>query len=96
MTNAVMGLVTCPTRAEARKNSKAILKKKLAACVNIIGGMESRYWWKGKLETASEYLWLIKTTQVRIGEVTSEVRPRIVTMCRRLFSCRLWQASGII
>ncbi len=74
MTNAVMGLVACPTRAEARKISRAILKKKLAACVNIIGGMESTYWWKGKLETASEYLLLIKTTQVRIGEVTSEVQ----------------------
>jgi periplasmic divalent cation tolerance protein len=74
MTNAVMGLVTCPTRAEARKIARAILKKKLAACVNIIGGLESHYWWKGKLENAREYLLLVKTTQLRVAEVTSEVQ----------------------
>jgi periplasmic divalent cation tolerance protein len=74
MTNAVMGLVTCRTRAEARKIARAILKKKLAACVNIIGGLESHYWWKGKLERAEEYLLLIKTTQLRVAEVTGEVQ----------------------
>ncbi len=74
MTNAVMGLVTCPTRAEARKIARAILKKKLAACVNIVSGLESHYWWKGKLEKASEFLLLIKTTQLRVAEVTSEVQ----------------------
>ncbi len=74
MTNAVMGLVTCSTRTEARKIARAILKKKLAACVNIIGGLESHYWWKGKLENAREFLLLIKTTQFRVAEVTSEVQ----------------------
>jgi periplasmic divalent cation tolerance protein len=74
MTNAVMGLVTCPTRTEARKIAKTILKKKLAACVNIIGGLESHYWWNGKLENAREYLLLIKTTRTRVSGVMSEVK----------------------
>src|SRR5258708_27682026 len=74
MTNAVMGLVTCSSRAEARKIARAILKKKLAACVNIVGGWESHYWWKGKLETAREFLLLIKTTRTRVSGVTSEVQ----------------------
>ncbi len=74
MTKAVMGLVTCPTRAAARKVAKGILKKKLAACVNIVGGLESHYWWKGKVEKATEVLLLIKTTQSRVAEVTSEVQ----------------------
>lgn len=74
MTNAVMGLVTCPTKALARKIAKGILKKKLAACVNIVSGLESHYWWKGKVEKAAEVLLLIKTTQLRVAEVTSEVQ----------------------
>jgi periplasmic divalent cation tolerance protein len=72
--NAVMGLVMCPTRAEARKIARAILKKKLAACVNIVSPIESHYWWKGKLEKANEFLLLIKTTQARINGVSDEVK----------------------
>ena len=74
MTKAVVGLVTCSSRTEARKVARTILTKKLAACVNIIGGLESHYWWQGKLETAREYLLLIKTTRARTRNVTSAVK----------------------
>jgi periplasmic divalent cation tolerance protein len=74
MTNAVVGMVTCSSRAEARKVAKAILTKKLAACVNIVGGLESHFWWRGKLEAAREYLLLIKTTRARTGGVMSVVK----------------------
>lgn len=74
MTKAVVGLVTCSSRTEARKVARAILKKKLAACVNIIGELESHYWWRGKLETARECLLLIKTTRARAGSVASAVK----------------------
>ena len=74
MTNAVVGLVTCSSRTEARKVARAILKKKLAACVNIIGGLESHYWWRGKLETARESLLLVKTTRARASGVASAVK----------------------
>lgn len=72
MTDCVVGLVTCSSRAEARKIAKALLTKKLAACVSIVSGLESHYWWQGKLETARECLLLIKTTRVRA--VTSAVK----------------------
>jgi periplasmic divalent cation tolerance protein len=74
MTNAVVGMVTCSSRTEARKVARTILKKKLAACVNIIGGLESHYWWQGKLETARECLLLIKTTRARVSSVVSAVK----------------------
>jgi periplasmic divalent cation tolerance protein len=74
MTNAVVGMVTCSTRTEARKVAKAILKGKLAACVNIVGGLESHYWWQGKIKNTREVLLLIKTTQARVSEVTSTVQ----------------------
>ncbi|MGD0060688.1 MAG: divalent cation tolerance protein CutA [Verrucomicrobiia bacterium] len=74
MTNAVVGMVTCSTRAEARQVAKAVLTKKLAACVNIVAGLESHYWWRGKLEGARECLLLIKTTRGRTGAITSAIK----------------------
>ena len=74
MTHAVVGFVTCSSRAEARKIARAILTKKLAACVNIVSGLESRYWWQGKLESAREYLLLIKTTRARQRAVMDTVK----------------------
>jgi periplasmic divalent cation tolerance protein len=74
MTNAVVGLVTCSSRTEAQKIAKAVLTRRLAACVNIVNGLESHYWWQGKLESAREYLLLIKTNRERAGAVTSAVK----------------------
>ncbi len=74
MTKAVVGFVTCSSRAEARKIARAILTKKLAACVNIVDGLESHYWWRGKLERARECLLLIKTTRARTRVVMNAVK----------------------
>jgi periplasmic divalent cation tolerance protein len=56
----VIVLVTCPDRF-AEKLAKMVLKRRLAACVNILGEVKSLYWWKGNLDSASESLLLIKT-----------------------------------
>ena len=67
-------LVTCPTLPEARKISRSLLHKHLAACVNIqISSVESIYRWKGKIETAREHLLLIKTTGRRLKSLEREV-----------------------
>jgi periplasmic divalent cation tolerance protein len=67
-------LVTCPTLPEARKISRSLLQKHLAACVNIhTTPVESIYSWKGKIETAGEYLLLIKTTNRRLKSLEREV-----------------------
>ncbi len=74
MSQFVVGMVTCSSRAEARKLAKLVLSKKLAACVNILGGLESHYWWQGKMEQARECLLLIKTTGERKGSVTRVIK----------------------
>jgi periplasmic divalent cation tolerance protein len=74
MTNIVVGLVTCSSRAEARKIASGILTRKLAACVNIVNSLESHYWWQGKLENARECLLLIKTTKAKERAVMSAVK----------------------
>jgi len=67
-------LVTCPTLPEARKISRFLVQKRLAACVNIqISPVESIYRWKGKIETAREHVLLIKTTAHRLKSLEREV-----------------------
>ena len=50
MSRCVVGMVTCSSKAEARKLAAAVLTPRLAACVNIVDDVESHYWWQGKLE----------------------------------------------
>jgi periplasmic divalent cation tolerance protein len=56
-------LTSVAGEVQARKIAKAILKEKAAACVTITDVASSFYHWKGKIESAKEYLLLIKTTR---------------------------------
>ena len=55
-------LCTFPDAASARQIGTALVEKQLAACVNLIPGVESIYRWQGKVETAAEVLAVFKTT----------------------------------
>jgi periplasmic divalent cation tolerance protein len=61
MTNARIVLTTAGSQEEARKLAHALVERRLAACVNIVPQVESIYRWQGKIETAEEWLLLIKT-----------------------------------
>lgn len=65
---------TAASKKEARHISKILLQKKLAACVNIIPGIESHYRWKGRIETGKEFLLLIKTKAALFGKLEKAVR----------------------
>jgi len=67
-------LVTCPSVAEARRIGRSAVEKKLAACANIVTGVESIYRWKGKVERAREVLVVMKTTAARLAGLEREVK----------------------
>jgi periplasmic divalent cation tolerance protein len=67
-------LVTCGSIAEARRIGRAVVEKKLAACANIVPGVESIYRWKGKVERARELLVIMKTSETRLRELEREVK----------------------
>lgn len=68
-------LVTCPTLTLARKIARAVVQKRLAACVNVVRSpVESFYTWKGKLETAREHLLLVKTATACLPQLEREVK----------------------
>ena len=60
-TEALQVVTTTAGRPDAELLAQAILEKRLAACVQISGPIESRYWWNGRMETAAEWLVTIKT-----------------------------------
>jgi len=61
MERAVLVYTTWPSIVEAEKAGREIVEKRLAACVNILPGMISHYWWEGKLERGEEAVMLVKT-----------------------------------
>jgi periplasmic divalent cation tolerance protein len=61
MEHAVLVYTTWPSIVEAERAGHAIVERRLAACVNILPGMISHYWWQGKIERAEEVVMLIKT-----------------------------------
>ena len=68
-------LVTCGSMKEARKIARGVVGKRLAACVNIATApVESVYRWKGKVETAKEFLLVMKTTASRLNALEKEVK----------------------
>ncbi|HXY78174.1 MAG TPA: divalent-cation tolerance protein CutA [Candidatus Acidoferrales bacterium] len=62
MTDKTLVLTTCGSLEEARSIAHALVDRQLAACVNIAPHIESVYRWHGEVETATEWLLVIKTT----------------------------------
>lgn len=70
-------LVTCGTLPEARRIARSVVERRLAACVNISRTtVESVYRWKNKIETAREYLLMIKTSSARLKELETSIKHR--------------------
>ena len=67
-------LTTAGSRDEARKIAHALVERRLAACVNIVPQIESVYRWQGQIETAAEWLLVIKTQAVAFERVRDTIK----------------------
>jgi len=70
----VVILITCPDRDSGRKIAFGLVENRLAACVNIISGLNSIYYWQGKIEDDSEALLIVKTQGSLFEEVEKFVK----------------------
>ena len=88
-------LTTAPDTRCARRIARALVQRRLAACVSVRGGFISVYRWKGKVESARESLLLIKTSdknfkavEQAIQEMHSYEIPEILGLSARKCSTR--------
>jgi periplasmic divalent cation tolerance protein len=87
MTDYIVVFITAKSEKEGEKIAQALLKEKLAACINIVPGLKSMFRWKGQISTEEEVLLLIKTKdklfeklKKRIIELHSYEVPEIIAL----------------
>ncbi len=73
MTGKVVVLITAP-KGKGDDLAEFIVSRRLAACVNVVGGIRSFYWWKGELVRDDEDLLVVKTTRDVLPSLISEVK----------------------
>jgi periplasmic divalent cation tolerance protein len=66
--------MTAGSLEEARHIGKALVQSSVAACVNIIDGMQSMYYWEGELQTDTETVLIAKTTAKKLEELIEKVK----------------------
>jgi periplasmic divalent cation tolerance protein len=62
-------LTTAGSREQAQSLATELVSRRLAACVNIVGPISSVYRWKGEVESAEEYILMIKTTAAEFASI---------------------------
>jgi periplasmic divalent cation tolerance protein len=65
---------TTDSSEEARKIAATLVERRLAGCVQVIGPISSTYRWEGGIETAQEWLCLIKTGAEAFAELEAAIR----------------------
>jgi periplasmic divalent cation tolerance protein len=87
MERAVLVYTTYPSMDEAERAGRTLVERRLCACVNILPGMVSHYWWQGTIERGEEVVMIIKTRaslaeRVRAGvkEMHSYATPAVLVI----------------
>lgn len=86
MTDYIVVMVTAPEQ-EAPALARTLVEERLVACVNVIPGLRSFYWWEGKVEDEPEVLCVMKTRQAlfdalreRVQELHSYEVPEVIAV----------------
>ena len=74
MKSYIQIFTTTATKEEAHNIARYLVEQKLAACAQITGPIESTYSWKDKVETAGEWLCLIKTRKDLFSKVEAAIK----------------------
>ena len=66
--------ITTADTEEAQRIADSLLKARKAACVNIVPGVSSSFWWQGKPEQAQESLLIVKSRASALDEIVDLVK----------------------
>ena len=87
MERAVFVYTTYPSVVEAERVGRTLVERRLCACVNILPGMVSYYWWQGAIERGEEAVMIIKTraglaegVRVAVKELHSYSTPAVLVI----------------
>jgi periplasmic divalent cation tolerance protein len=67
-------LTTASSEKEAERISAGLVERRLAACVQVIGPISSRYRWQGEIEYSQEWMCLAKTAATKYPEIETAIR----------------------
>lgn len=86
--------ITTKDKKEAKIIGKKLVEERLAACVNIIDGMESIYWWEDEIQQAQECILIAKTPYHNVKELTDRVIEMHSYDCPCVISLQLTEQEG--
>jgi periplasmic divalent cation tolerance protein len=66
--------VTTANKKEAQRIAEKLIKNKLAACVNIVGRVQSLFRWQGKMDKQNEYLLIIKSRKEKLRTLIKVIK----------------------
>jgi periplasmic divalent cation tolerance protein len=69
----LMAMTTTDARSDAERLARDLVERRLAACVQVLGPISSTYRWRGAIETADEWLCIIKTTAARFDALAAHI-----------------------
>ncbi len=67
-------MTTTASKDEAQRIARALLEQRLAACVQIVGPIESLYWWQGALTKSEEWLCLAKSELELFSKIEETIK----------------------
>ncbi len=71
--DSIVVMIACSSKREAERIGKRLLEKRKVACINIIPGINSFFWWKGKIDSCHEVLLLAKTKKKEFAGIVTLV-----------------------
>jgi len=74
MTTYIQALTTTATKPATQAIATTVVEQRVAACAQVIGPITSTYWWQGKIETAEEWLCVMKSRQDLYEELEQAIR----------------------
>jgi periplasmic divalent cation tolerance protein len=67
-------LITAKNKKEAIKIARGLLESKLIACANIIEGVQSLFWWEGRMDASNETMLILKTKKASFYKISAQVK----------------------
>lgn len=94
MTQAIQVITTVETRDEADGIAQALVERRLAACVQVLGPVTSTFHWQGRVDVSQEWLCIAKTLERHFAEIERTIRELHSYDVPEILAVPVSQASG--